>query len=127
MELGVVLTRGLSVIDEDSEFGTWYNQSANVNAFQKTEVDQYLEEPIYQRKEHFNILTWRQMNSGKFPTLANIDWDVLDIPSTTISFESAFSIGGRVIDETRASLLPEIVEALVTTADWIESQKTSSK
>ena len=53
--------------------------------------------------------------------------DILTIPATTIASESAFSIGGRVIDETRASLLPDIVEALVTTDDWIESRKQKRK
>ena len=37
--------------------------------------------------------------------------------------ESAFSIGGWVIDETRAKLLLDMVETLVTTDDWIESKK----
>ncbi|KAL7237599.1 hypothetical protein ACSBR2_003828 [Camellia fascicularis] len=49
--------------------------------------------------------------------------DVLSVPATTVASEAAFSVGGRVIDETRASLLPDIVEALITCNDWIKSPK----
>ena len=37
-----------------------------------------------------------------------------------MALESAFSIGGWVIDETRAKLLLDMVETLVITDDWIE-------
>ena len=37
--------------------------------------------------------------------------------------ESAFSIGGWVIDGTRVKLLLDVVETLVTADDWIESKK----
>ena len=35
--------------------------------------------------------------------------------------ESAFSVGDRVIDETLAKLLLDMVETLVTTDAWIET------
>ncbi|KAL7237574.1 hypothetical protein ACSBR2_003806 [Camellia fascicularis] len=49
--------------------------------------------------------------------------DVLSGPATTAASEAAFSVGGRVIDQIRASFLPDIVEALITCNDWIESTK----
>ncbi|KAL3516783.1 hypothetical protein ACH5RR_023685 [Cinchona calisaya] len=49
--------------------------------------------------------------------------DILAVPATTVASESAFSVGGRVIDESRAALLPDVVEALVTTSDWLETKK----
>ncbi|KAF7130256.1 hypothetical protein RHSIM_Rhsim10G0050500 [Rhododendron simsii] len=64
-----------------------------------------------------------RVNSGKYPTLARMARDILAVPATTVASEAAFSVGGRVIDESRASLLPDIVEALMTTNDWIESRK----
>ncbi|PWA75580.1 transporter arsB [Artemisia annua] len=48
---------------------------------------------------------------------------ILAVLATTVTSDSAaFSIGGRTISETRSSMLPELVEALVTTNDWIGSE-----
>lgn len=114
--------------DKMSDFDKWLTQSrsSNIRSFQKSEADQYLEEPVFPRNENFNILTWWKISSPKLPVLAKMARDVLAVPATTIASESAFSVGGGVIDETRSSLLPEIVETIVTTSDWIESRRKSS-
>lgn len=75
----------------------------------------YLEEPLFPRSVSFNVLNWWKDNSAKHPTLAKIAQDILVVPSTRSG--AAFSVGGRIIDECRSSMLPETVEALVTTQD----------
>lgn len=72
---------------------------------------------MFPRKDNFEILNWWKVNSPKLLTLERMARDILVNPATTVASVSAFSVGGRVIDETRASLLPDIVEALVTTSD----------
>ncbi|CAL5328080.1 unnamed protein product [Camellia sinensis] len=122
---GSQLLVGSSKQESLAAFHAWYAQkrASNIHAYQKSEVEQYLEELVFPSNESFNILHWWKVNKAKFPTLARIARDVLSVPATTVASEAAFSVGGRVIDETRASLLPDIVEALITCNDWIESTK----
>ena len=114
--------------DELSGFDSWYvrGRSSNIIAHKKSELEEYLEEPLFPRTENFNILNWWKINSAKLPTLAKMARDILAVPATTVASKATFSIGGRVINESRASMLPETVEALVTTKDWLLSRKRKS-
>lgn len=89
----------------------------------KSELDKYLEEPLENDCENFNILSWWKDNQRRFPILAKMARDVLAIPVTTVASESAFSTGGRVLDSFRTSLTPRIVEALICTQDWERTTK----
>jgi hypothetical protein len=44
---------------------------------------------------------------------------VLAIPISTVASESAFSTGGRILDDFRSSLTPFMIEALVCSQDWL--------
>ena len=44
--------------------------------------------------------------------------DILTVPVSTISSESTFSMTGRIIEERRRSLKPEMVEMLTCIKDW---------
>ncbi|KAG8492408.1 hypothetical protein CXB51_009688 [Gossypium anomalum] len=90
-----------------------------------SELDKYLAEANEEFVEDFDILLWWKVNSPRFPTLSKMARDVLAIPVSTVASESAFSTGGRVLDQYRSSLTPKIVQALVCTQDWI--RKSSSQ
>jgi len=49
--------------------------------------------------------------------------DFLAIPLSTVSSESAFSLGGRILGDHRSSLAPEMLEALVCGKDWLYKTK----
>ena len=61
---------------------------------QKSELDAYLEEQPVREDEIFEILTWWKTNSNKYPVMSAMARDVLAIPLSTVSSESAFSLGG---------------------------------
>lgn len=120
-----------SAIPETSkltDFRKWrqMERSAGNRYLPKFEFDHYLEEEAHPTVGKFNILTWWSVNGTRFPTISKIARDDLVVPATTVASESAFSVGGRVIDETRSCLVPEAVGALITTADWIPSRKSKS-
>ncbi|CAN1244683.1 Putative AC9 transposase [Linum perenne] len=88
----------------------------------KTELDKYLrEEPDDLPDPKFNVLDWWKLNSHRYPILSQMARDVLAVPISTVSSESAFSTGGRVLDAFRSSLTPRIVEALICTQDWLRA------
>ncbi|RYQ83566.1 hypothetical protein Ahy_B10g102299 [Arachis hypogaea] len=93
-----------------------FNESAN-----KNEVELYLMEALEKSGVQFDILNWWKVNSTKFPILGQIARDVLAMPVSTVASESAFSTGGRVLNNYRSSLTPMIVEALICTQNWLRN------
>lgn len=45
--------------------------------------------------------------------------DVLAVQALTVASDSAFSLGGRILDPFRSSLSPKTVEALVCMKNWL--------
>lgn len=85
----------------------------------RTELDKYLAEECEEDSKKFDILKWWKGQSTRFPILSRLARDVLAIPISTVASESAFSTGGRVLDDFRTSLTPFMVEALICTQDWL--------
>ncbi|KAL4366344.1 hypothetical protein GQ457_05G017800 [Hibiscus cannabinus] len=77
--------------------------------------------------DEFDILLWWKVNSHRFPALSKMAKDVLAIPLSTVASESAFSTGGRVLDQFRSSLTPKMVQALVCTQDYIRNPSTEEE
>jgi hypothetical protein len=73
--------------------------------------------------ESFDILSFWKGNQFRYPEVAAMARDILSIPVSTVASESTFSVGGRVIDQYRSSLKPNIVEALICTRDWLYGDK----
>jgi len=85
----------------------------------KSELEKYLAEETEDPESKIDILVWWKVNSNRFLVLGHLARDVLAIPITTVASESAFSIGGHILDDFRTSLTPFMLEALVCTQDWL--------
>ncbi|CAI9292065.1 unnamed protein product [Lactuca saligna] len=85
----------------------------------KTELDKYLSEDREPMDVNFDILTWWKVQQCRYPILAKMAHDMLAIPISMVASESAFSNGGRVLDDFRTCLTSKMVEALVCTQDWV--------
>ncbi|TVU42204.1 hypothetical protein EJB05_08597, partial [Eragrostis curvula] len=83
-----------------------------------SELDAYLKEDFVRADENYEILSWWKTNANKYPVLSMMARDFLAIPFSTVSSESAFSLGGRLLGDTRSSMTPETLEALVCGKDW---------
>ena len=86
---------------------------------QKSQLELYLEEPTLSRTVSVVVLDFWNSQQFKYPDLARLARDVLCVPISTVASESAFSLGGRILDQYRSSMSPPTVEALICTRDWL--------
>ncbi|XVF47110.1 hypothetical protein PTKIN_Ptkin03bG0082700 [Pterospermum kingtungense] len=85
----------------------------------KSQLELYFEKPRVDRSMDLNVLHFWKQSAFRYPELAAMARDILSIPVITVAFESTFNVGGKVLDQYRSSLKPEIVEVIVCTKDWL--------
>jgi hypothetical protein len=84
-----------------------------------SELASYLDsDTITEFDEDFNVLSWWHQHKLTYPILALLAKVVLTVPASTIPSESTFSFAGRVIEERRHCLAPDMVEVLSCIKDW---------
>jgi hypothetical protein len=85
------------------------------------ELDTYLRSPKVSYEEtspeDFNILQWWNGYRKTYPVLSILARDVFTVPVSTTSSESAFSLAGRILEERRACLTPDMVSTLMCVKD----------
>ncbi|XP_061358176.1 zinc finger BED domain-containing protein RICESLEEPER 2-like [Gastrolobium bilobum] len=112
---------------DNSSFASEFERDITVSeSLNKNEVDLYLMEPLEKGTQKFDILNWWKVNSSKYPTLGLVAKDVLAMLVSTVASESAFSTGGRVLNNYRSSLTPKTVEALICAQNWFRSTPFSN-
>ncbi|XP_042426180.1 zinc finger BED domain-containing protein RICESLEEPER 2-like [Zingiber officinale] len=86
---------------------------------QKSQLEMYLDEPRSKRTSSINVLEFWRSQQFRYPELAKLARDVLAVPVSTVASESTFSLGGRILDQYRSSMSPQVVEALICNRDWL--------
>jgi hypothetical protein len=87
------------------------NNGSELTAYQECDT-------VSQLDDDFNILNWWHQHKLTYPVLSTLAKDVFSVHVSTISSEATFSTTGRIIEERRRRLNPEIVEALTCIKDW---------
>jgi hypothetical protein len=68
--------------------------------------------------DKFNIISWWHEHKLSYPILSILARDVLSVLVSTVSSESVFSTTGRILEERRRRLSPDMVEILTCVKDW---------
>ncbi|PON71878.1 HAT, C-terminal dimerization domain containing protein, partial [Parasponia andersonii] len=96
-----------------------------INPQQSSDLTQYIEldSDIDPNDENFKALEWWHTRQPRFPMLSQLAHDVLTIPVSTISSESAFSTTKMIVDERKTLLAPDMVEVLACVKDREKAAK----
>jgi len=73
-------------------------------------LNRYLSDVItdqYDEKGQLDPLKWWQLNSIPYPYVTVLARKYLSIPATSVLSERAFNLTGHLVNEKRASLLPD--------------------
>ncbi|XP_071725945.1 zinc finger BED domain-containing protein RICESLEEPER 1-like [Rutidosis leptorrhynchoides] len=87
-----------------------------------SDLDKYLEEPVFPRNYDFNILNWWKVHTPRYPILSMMARDILGVPLSNVAPELAFNTGGRVLDNHLRSVDPDIRQALICGQDWLRME-----
>ena len=95
---------------------------------QHTEVQKYLNSGWVEHAVHnLDVLRWWKEHQVSFPILSRFARDVLSVPVSSVSSESAFSSAGLILDERRLSLKSDLVEILTILKDWELADRRSQE
>ena len=80
------------------------------------ELEVYLALPI--ATEQIEPLQWWKINNGQFPILAQMAYDYLAIPATSVPSERCFSIGRNLITHNRSRLSGKAIKVSMCLKSW---------
>lgn len=88
---------------------------------ERKNLDIYLADPKvdYSAFSDLEVINYYKEKEHRYGDLTLLACDVLSISTTTVTSESAFSVGGRVLNLFRNRLLLKTVQALICTRNWL--------
>ncbi|KAG6518833.1 hypothetical protein ZIOFF_022314 [Zingiber officinale] len=118
----LALNLGSGCMDVLKEFDTFQSLEF-IGRAQKSQLELYLEEPTIDRITKLDVLGFWKAHQFRYPDLAQMARDILSVPISTVASESTFSTSGRILDQYRSVMKPDVVEALVCCRDWLAGGK----
>ncbi|GJT03451.1 zinc finger BED domain-containing protein RICESLEEPER 2-like protein [Tanacetum coccineum] len=94
------------------EFDLFDKTETSSSTQQQRELDFYLNEPRAATTSSICVLDFWKCQQYRYPILAKLAMDILCVPISTLASESAFSLGGRILDQYQSSMKPSNVETL---------------
>ncbi|KAL6529474.1 hypothetical protein OROGR_015097 [Orobanche gracilis] len=88
----------------------------------KSDLDKYLEEPLFPRSVEFNILNWWKVHEPRYPVLSMVARNILGIPISKVTLKSLFDTGDRPLDNCWSSLMSDALQALMCSQDWMHHE-----
>jgi hypothetical protein len=89
------------------------------SASSTSELVSYLDcDTVNHLSDDFNILDWWHQHKLTYSVLSIMAKGILTVAVSTISSESTFSMTGRIMEERRRKLRPDMVEMLTCIKDW---------
>ncbi|KAG5075945.1 hypothetical protein JHK84_057176 [Glycine max] len=100
-ELYILYNEYVQMYSKETRSNAGLSQDEDVSQMGKSQLDTYLEEANLSNKYHPNldVLQYWKDNQAQFLDLSLLASDILSIEITTMTFESAFSIGSRVLNK----------------------------
>jgi hypothetical protein len=96
-----------------------YLESSDIEG-SKSELIIYLDEPNAPTSDkNFTLLRYCQRHAHRFPVVSSMAKRFLLVQASSVSSESTFSTGGRVVDDYRSSFKPSTFQALIFASSWI--------
>ncbi|EPS60750.1 hypothetical protein M569_14050, partial [Genlisea aurea] len=88
----------------------------------KSDLEKYLEDPLFPRNNDLNILSWWKVNEPRYPVLSMMARNILGIPISKVSSDAVFDTGNKPIDHCWATLKSETLQALMCSQDWLHNE-----
>ena len=116
------------LIQRSSSIAIRDDSTLRTSASLKQEVIDYLQEAVIKRESC--PLNWWRTNQIRFPGVAGVARDLLEIPANSVPSEHLFSNAGEIITNKRNSLKPEKADkviALLSRWWWCRANKIRAK
>ncbi|KAM3281158.1 hypothetical protein P3S67_028178 [Capsicum chacoense] len=89
----------------------------------REELKYYLRTAPEDRRRRINTLDWWRSNETQYPVLSRLARDILIVPMSTVTSESAFSQGRQQLGDNQHSLGSNAMNVLVCLRDWIRAER----
>ncbi|KAG6416821.1 hypothetical protein SASPL_124262 [Salvia splendens] len=104
-----------------------YLHETSVSQNTKSDLDKYLEEPLFPRSADFSILNWWKVHEPRYPVLSMMARNILGIPISKVALESLFDTGDRALDHSWGAEKSDTLQALMCSQDWMRNEVEDPK